>query len=63
MTNFPARRAALLLLLLFAAPAAARAQQPFYTDDADVTDKGKFHLQVANEFDVLQRALYPGKTQ
>lgn len=64
MTNLSGRhRALLFLVLLFALPLAARAQQPFYTDDADVTDKGKFHLQVADEYDVLQRTLYPGKTQ
>ena len=35
------------------------AQQPFSTDDADVTDKNKFHLQISNEFDILQRSAYP----
>lgn len=51
--------AALFCLL----PLKAAAQQPFVTDDADVTDKGKVHLQVADEYDLLQRALYPDKTQ
>src|SRR6266853_4974690 len=37
----------------------ACAQQPFYTDDPGVTDRGKFHFELANEFDVLQTALYP----
>ena len=48
--------------MLFA-PAAVRAQQPFYTDDADVTEKKKFHLQLSNEFDVLQRFNYPSLRQ
>jgi hypothetical protein len=42
---------------------AVSAQLPFYTDDADTTDKGKFHLEFFNEFDVLQRSVYPGKMQ
>jgi hypothetical protein len=50
-----------LLLLCLAAP--ARAQQPFVTDDADVVERGKFELQVADEYDVLQRVLYPSKAQ
>jgi hypothetical protein len=28
---------------------AARAQQPFYTDDADVTDLGRFHFEWGNQ--------------
>jgi len=40
-----------------------RAQQPFYTDDTDVTGKGKFHLQIGNEYDLLQRTSFPAKTQ
>ena len=42
---------------------AAQAQQPFYTDDDDVTDKKKFHLQISNEYDILQRASYPSLRQ
>ncbi len=38
---------------------AVRAQQPFNTDDADVTDKGKFHFEFSNQYDVLQRSLHP----
>jgi hypothetical protein len=56
-------RAASLALLLISCSFVARAQQPFNTDNADVTDKGKLHLQASNEYDVLQRALYPAKTQ
>ena len=52
-----------LAVLFCLLPLKAAAQQPFITDDADVTDKGKVHLQVADEYDLLQRALYPGKTQ
>jgi hypothetical protein len=52
---------ALCLLVLFAAT--AQAQQPFTTDDSDVTPKRKFHFQIGNEFDVLQRSAYPALRQ
>lgn len=42
---------------------AVHAQIPFYTDDADTTAKGKFHVEIDNEHDVLQRASYPTKRQ
>ena len=45
------------------ATAVCNAQQPFYTDDADVTAKGKFQLQFATQFDVLQRSSYPSLRQ
>ena len=41
----------------------AHAQQPFSTDDADVTEKKKFHLEISNEFDILQRSTYPALRQ
>ena len=44
-------------------PATARAQQPFYTDNADVTDKKKLHFQLSNEYDILQRSAYPSLRQ
>src|SRR5258706_9618020 len=57
----------LLLLLLLVCylliPSCAVAQQPFYTDDADVTDKKKLHFQLSNEFDILQRSAYPSLRQ
>lgn len=36
---------------LFAVPSLA--QQPFYTDDAEVSAKGSFRLELSNEFDLL----------
>ena len=39
------------------------AQQPFITDDADVTPRHKFHFEFSNEFDVLQRASFPSLKQ
>ena len=38
-------------------------QLPFYTDDADVTEKGKFHFEFSNEHDWLQKSSLPGKRQ
>ena len=52
---------ALWLLGLFAAT--AQAQQPFTTDDADVTSKRKFSIQIGNEFDILPRSDYPALRQ
>ena len=39
------------------------AQQPFLTDDADVTGAGKFHLEVSNQFSFLQRSAFPNLRQ
>ncbi len=41
----------------------AQSQQPFITDDADVTPRHKFHFEFSNEFDVLQRAAFPNRKQ
>jgi hypothetical protein len=48
---------------VFLSPTSAHAQLPFYTDDADTTPKGKFHLELSNEHDWLQRASLPGRRQ
>ena len=63
MTNLQGRRLTLLLLLTFALPLATRAQQPFYTDDADVTAKGKLHFEFSDEYDALQHSLFPSRAQ
>jgi hypothetical protein len=39
------------------------AQQPFVTDDADVTPKRRFHLEFSNEFDWLSRDAFPSLKQ
>src|SRR5262249_37331947 len=39
------------------------AQQPFYTDDADVTEKGKIHLECSNEYDRLPPDVFPNLRQ
>jgi len=55
--NLPA-----LALVVFAS-ISAHAQLPFYTDDADTTPKGKFHLELSNEHDWLQKSSLPGERQ
>ena len=49
--------------LLFLVAATTQAQQPFTTDDAEVTSKRKFELQIGNEFDILPRSDYPALRQ
>jgi hypothetical protein len=54
--------------ILFAACALAfagplRGQMPFYTDDPDVTDRGKWHFEFFNEFDGLQSSQFPDLRQ
>lgn len=51
----------LSFLALFAST--VRAQQPFVTDDADVTPRGKFHFEFSNEFDLLQKSAFPNLKQ
>jgi hypothetical protein len=50
------------LLLALGAPSSS-AQQPFLTDDAEVTSRGHVHFEYANEFYVLQKAAYPNLRQ
>jgi len=49
------------LSLVGGTPAAA--QQPFATDDAEVTDAGHWHFQFSNEYDVLQKSAAPNLRQ
>jgi hypothetical protein len=51
----------LIFLLLFAS--VSQAQQPFVTDDADTTPKGKFHFEFSNEFDWLKSSSFPNARQ
>jgi outer membrane putative beta-barrel porin/alpha-amylase len=55
----------LIFFLSFLIPMAPHAagQQPFVTDDADVTPKGRFHFEFSNEFDWLQRSAIPSTKQ
>jgi hypothetical protein len=40
-------------------PLSLRAQQPFSTDDADVTPAGKVHFEAFDEYDWLQHSQVP----
>ena len=51
------------LIFVFTIFGNANAQQPFVTDDSDVTPKGHFHFEFSNEFDLLQRASFPSLKQ
>lgn len=51
------------IIFLLALSAFALSQKPFYTDDADVTEKNKFHFEFANRYDLLQRSAYPIEKQ
>ncbi|HET6646505.1 MAG TPA: transporter [Pyrinomonadaceae bacterium] len=51
------------MVLTVLVPAGVQAQQPFTTDDADVTAKGRFHFEFSSEFDVLQRSAFPNLKQ
>lgn len=50
-----------LFLLFFSANSVA--QQPFVTDDADVTPRHQFHFEFSNELDWLQRSAFPNTHQ
>ena len=52
-----------LLAALFVSARPAPAQQPFYTDDADVTERGQFFFEAINEFDVLHSSALPARRQ
>jgi hypothetical protein len=49
--------------ILFGSATSGRAQLPFYTDDADTTPRGKFHLELSTELDWLQKSSLPGTRQ
>ena len=56
-------RLLVLMLILFGTGLSAWAQQPFFTDDADVTSKGRFHFELSNQFSFLQDTAFPARQQ
>jgi hypothetical protein len=44
-------------------PALLRAQAPYVTDDIEVADYHKWHLEVTNEYDILKSSDYPNLRQ
>src|ERR1041384_6261047 len=63
MTRCQLRSACFVIAIVFLSAASTHAQLPFYTDDADTTAKGKFHIELSNEHDWLQRSSLPGIRQ
>jgi hypothetical protein len=61
--RFGVARSTIFFLFFCSLFGAAHAQQPFVTDDTDVTPKGKFHFEFSNEFDALQRSSFPNLKQ
>jgi hypothetical protein len=53
----------LLVVACLLWPSIAAAQQPFYTDDADVTPRGKVHFDFFDEYDWLKAAQAPHQRQ
>ena len=49
--------------MLLIIPIMGYGQQPFATDDADVTARRKLHFEFSNQFDILQRSLFPNLRQ
>jgi hypothetical protein len=56
-------RLVVFIIVVCSSLSIARGQQPFVTDDADVTPRHKFHFEFSNEFDVLQRSAFPNLKQ
>lgn len=56
-------RLSCLAVFILASSMSLQAQQPFYTDDTDVTEKGMQHIECSNEFDKLPPAVFPNLRQ
>lgn len=52
-----------LLPLLLLPPLTTSAQQPFTTDDTDVTPRGQLHFEFFNSFDLLRPSAFPVRQQ
>ena len=63
MKRLPVQIFIAIIGFIFIVVTDAHAQLPFYTDDTDTTPKGKFHIEVYNEHDLLQSSAYPAKRQ
>ncbi|HEV2215240.1 MAG TPA: hypothetical protein VGR64_08130, partial [Terracidiphilus sp.] len=59
----PTRRILLVLVCTLCSVGRLRAQMPFYTDNAEVTDAGTLHFETFDEYDGLQSAEYPNLRQ
>ena len=57
------RRLSILAGLLLSCAGISSAQQPFVSDDAEVTARREWHFEYANTFAVLQKSGYPNLRQ
>jgi hypothetical protein len=57
------RTLAFALFVALAVVPQARAQQPFFTDDADVAENHRWHYETNNEYDFLPKSSYPNLRQ
>ena len=53
----------LILFLAILGAATAQAQQPFVTDNTDITPRRHFHFEFSNEVDLLQHSSFPNLRQ
>jgi hypothetical protein len=63
VNNQRASRRLALAILLCGSAAAVRAQQPFVSDDAEVTPRGQWHFEYANQYADLPREALPDVRQ
>src|SRR5688572_11173537 len=56
-------RVSVLRLVLVGTGLSACAQQPFFTDDAGVTAKSRFHFELSNQFSFLLKTAFPNQRQ
>ena len=61
MDDILLRALAILTLAITALP--GHAQQPFFTDNADVANYHRWHLEANNDFDLLPHSSYPSLRQ
>ena len=52
-----------MMALTMAMPRQSLAQQPFFTDDADTTERHRFHFEFTNGFAILQPSSFPNLRQ
>lgn len=63
MNSYRLKWILLFVAFAFFSSSQAYSQIPFYTDDADTSEKGKVHFEFFNEHDWLQKTALPGKRQ
>src|SRR3954462_7099744 len=62
-TRIPILRFGFAVLLFIVSAITTFSQQPFVTDDADVTARRRFHFELSNQTDSLQPISFPSRKQ